>query len=93
MNEYSGAQASLSERLFKRSVVIAKIGIGAFLLNTISFVIDYMIKTAMSIEISDVRILEVDSASGWRLDGSWLPNFVVSEVSINCNSISMEVCD
>ena len=35
----------------------------------------------------------MDAASRRRLDSSWLPNFVVSEVGVNCNSVAVEICD
>ena len=50
-----------------------------------------MFDTPTSIKVPDVRVCELDSWSIWCFDGRWLPNCVVSEVRVYCNSISFEI--
>ena len=65
--------------------------------NRVTLVVDHMINSTVADEISDIRISKLDSWSIWRRYCWWLPDYVISEVRVDCNSISFEwgnlICD
>lgn len=61
--------------------------------DAIAIVIEYMLKSAISVKEPDVRVCEVNSTASWCLDCGWFPNCVISEVGVHGDSIAMEISD
>ena len=50
-----------------------------------------MLDSTIAVEVSAVRVREIDSSVIWSLDRGWHPHSVVSEVSVDCDTVSLEV--
>ena len=90
VEEQHCSEVRLGERLC--GVKAAQVRVSVAGSYSVSLIVDDVADSATTIEVPEVGVRELNSWSIWCFDAGWLPDCIVSEVGVYCDSVSFEIC-